>query len=174
MYLVNLKGWERRFYRIGCGVSNARLVIEFHLSQQEASGLARGRNAAALENRLGPGELITGFHVPVDPASQRSAYLKVRERASYEYAMVSAAVAIDLEAGKIRTARIALGSVAQKPWRLREAETALRGQILDAEAMDRALEQSLAAARPLAGNEFKVRLARNAARRALMMAGGVA
>jgi xanthine dehydrogenase YagS FAD-binding subunit len=78
------------------------------------------------------------------------------------------------DGARIRAARIALGSVAQKPWRLTPAETALAGQTLDASSIDRALEAALAAARPPAGNEFKVVLARNAARCALLAAGGVA
>ena len=99
--------------------------------------------------------------------------MKVRERESYEYAMVVAVLVLD-EQRRIRSARIAIGSVAQKPWRLTEAETALLGQTLDAGTVDRALDTALAAARPLPGNEFKVLLARNATRRALLMAGGAA
>lgn len=147
-------------------------MADFHLTQQEAARQARA--AAGLENRLEAGELILAFRLPLDAGARRSAYVKVRERESYEYAMVSAAATVDLDGDHIRSARIALGSVAQKPWRLTEAETALRGRTLEAASVDRALDAALAAARPLPGNEFKVTLARNAARRALLAAGGAA
>jgi xanthine dehydrogenase YagS FAD-binding subunit len=148
-------------------------MVEFHLTQEEAARASSdGDNAAAIENRLRSGELITSFNIPIDAASRRSAYVKVRERESYEYALVSAAAALDAENGRIRSARIALGSIAQKPWRLTEAEVALKGQLLYAATLDRVLERALAGARPLPGNEFKVTLARNAARRALLIAGG--
>lgn len=156
------------------GPSGSREIAmtDFHLTQQEAARQARG--AAGLENRLEAGELILAFRLPLDAGARRSAYVKVRERESYEYAMVSAAATVELDGDHIRSARIALGSVAQKPWRLTEAETALRGRTLEAAPVDRALDAALAAARPLPGNEFKVTLARNAARRALLAAGGAA
>jgi xanthine dehydrogenase YagS FAD-binding subunit len=152
-------------------------MTDFHLTQEEARRAHPPPGDAAsvaLENRLRPGELIVAYSVPVGDVSRRSAYLKVRERESYEYALVAVAAAVALDGTRIRAARIALGSVAQKPWRLTPAETALAGQTLDESSVDRALEAALAAARPLAGNEFKVVLARNAARRALLTAGGVA
>ncbi len=151
-------------------------MTDFHLTQEEARRTHSPRGGAAsvaLENRLRRGELIVAYSVPVGDLSRRSAYLKVRERESYEYALVAVAAAVALDGARIRAARIALGSVAQKPWRLTPAETALAGQTLDESSVDRALEAALAAARPLAGNEFKVVLARNAARRALLTAGGV-
>jgi xanthine dehydrogenase YagS FAD-binding subunit len=147
-------------------------MTSFHLTQQEAEseGSNGGSNLAALENRLKRGEMITGFRVPVDAASRRSGYLKVRERASYEYAMVSTAVAVDLQGDRIQSVRVALGSVAQKPWRLPGAERALVGAPLQAPLVASALEAALADARPLGGNEFKVRLARDAALRAILTA----
>ncbi len=160
-------------------------MTDFHLTQQEAArvhpplaggpGGPRGDGASVgVENRLRRGELIVAYSLPIDDVSRHSAYLKVRERESYEYALVAVAAAVALDGARIRAARIALGSVAQKPWRLTPAETALAGQTLDASTIDRALEAALAAARPPAGNEFKVVLARHAARRALLAAGGVA
>jgi xanthine dehydrogenase YagS FAD-binding subunit len=152
-------------------------MTDFHLTQEEARRAHPPRGGAAsvvLENRLRRGELIVAYTVPVGDVSRRSAYLKVRERESYEYALVAVAAAVALDGGRIRAARIALGSVAQKPWRLTPAEMALAGQTLDEPSVDRALEAALAAARPLAGNKFKVVLAKNAARRALLTAGGVA
>ena len=123
-------------------------------------------------NVLRPGELIVAIELPV-PARQ-SAYVKVRERESYEYATVSAAAAVDIEAGVIRRARVALGSVAHRPWRLDEAERRLAGVRLDDRAALRAaLGASFADARPLSGNAYKLPLARNAALRALELAGGI-
>jgi|SRR5882672_361018 len=158
---------------IGAGGRRIIAMNEFHLSQQDAAKqFPDHKDVATLENTLRPDELITGFRVPIDAAAKRSAYLKVRERESYEYAMVSAAAALDLDGGRIRGVRIALGSVAQKPWRLAEAEAALRGQPLNGAAIDRALDRSLSAARALPGNEFKIALARNVARRVVLAAGG--
>lgn len=105
---------------------------------------------------------------------ERSAYVKVRERASYEYALVSAAAAVRIENGAIASARIALGSVAQRPWRLEAAERALVGAAPAKTAVLPAIEAALADARPLAHNAYKVRLAANAAARAVVLAGGAA
>ncbi len=127
---------------------------EFHLTPQEA-GLR--------ENRLGPDELIVGYRIPLDgPDGQ--AYVKIRERASYEYAIVSAAAAVRRDG----TARVALGSVAGKPWRLPD----LAGVPLTREALLPVVEQGMADAAPLPRNGFKVTMARNAAVRALLTAGG--
>jgi xanthine dehydrogenase YagS FAD-binding subunit len=160
------------------GASGARTlpIGDLLLTQEEAAAHSGGRvtNVAALETRLEPGEIIIGFRVPADPAARRSAYVKVRERQSYEYAMVSAAVAIDLDGGRIRSARVALGSVAQRPWRLVAAERALAGVPLRSESVGQALDLALADARPPKGNDFKIRLARNAAQRALLAAAGAA
>jgi xanthine dehydrogenase YagS FAD-binding subunit len=158
------------------------LMTDFHLTQEEAArahpplagGPAGNGASVVMENRLHRGELIVAYSIPISDVSRHSAYLKVRERESYEYALVAVAAAVAFDGARIRSARIALGSVAQKPWRLTPAETALAGQTLDASSVDRALEAALGAARPRAGNEFKVVLVRNAARRALLAAGGVA
>ena len=150
-------------------------MTEFHLTQEEAASASGGReNGAVAENRLTQGDLIVGFEIPIDAASRRSAYVKVRERESYEYALVTAAAALHLDGRTIRAVRVALGSIAQKPWRLRDAEAALQGQTVDNATIERALAKALAVARPLPGNEFKVALARNAARRAIEIAGGIA
>ncbi len=121
-------------------------------------------------NVLRHGELITAIELPA-PAP-RSAYLKVRERESYEYATVSAAAALDLDGDRIVRARIALGSVAQRPWRLYAAEDRLAGletgdRDVLRNAVRSALEVSFADARPLAHNAYKIPLARNAALRAV-------
>jgi xanthine dehydrogenase YagS FAD-binding subunit len=120
-------------------------------------------------NVLRHGELIISIELPA-PA-RRSAYLKVRERESYEYATVSAAVAIELDGSTIAHARIALGSVAHRPWRLPAAEERLAGLATgDREALRGAIDTSFAEARPLSGNAHKIPLARNAALRALEIA----
>ena len=122
---------------------------------------------------LEPGELILAVVVPASPLARRSHYLKVRERASYEFALVSAAVGVELDGSAIRAATVALGGVAPKPWRL--AGVALQGvDVEDDAGLRTALEPDFAAARPGQRNGFKVELARRAVVRALQTAGGVA
>jgi xanthine dehydrogenase YagS FAD-binding subunit len=110
---------------------------------------------------LGHGELILAVELPALPFAARSAYRKVRERASYAFALVSVAAALDLADGAVREARIALGGVAHKPWRAARAEAALRGAPATAESFRRAAEAELAEAQPQPGNAFKVPMARN-------------
>lgn len=107
------------------------------------------------------GELITAVDLPALPMAARSAYRKVRDRASYAFALVSVAAAVDVADGTIREARIALGGVAHRPWRARRAEDALRGAPVTEEAFRRAADAELAEARPLRDNAFKVPMARN-------------
>ena len=118
-----------------------------------------------LHNVLQQGELIT--HIELPAPARRSAYLKVRERESYEYATVSAAVAVETDGELIRSARIALGSVAHRPWRLDAAERDLVGRRVGSPEARQAVEVAFADARPLSHNAFKIPLARNAALRAL-------
>ncbi|MDB5099729.1 MAG: aromatic aldehyde oxidoreductase FAD-binding subunit [Cyanobacteria bacterium RYN_339] len=119
------------------------------------------------EHVLGHGELITAVTVPAAPWAARSHYLKVRDRASYEFALASAAVALEVEAGVIRQARIALGGVGTVPWRAYAAEAALVGQPPTEATFDEAARMELAQARPLAQNAFKVTLAARALVKAL-------
>jgi len=120
-------------------------------------------------NILRHGEFITAIELPA-PAP-RSAYLKIRERESYEYATVSAAAALEMEGSTIRKARIALGSVAHRPWRLTAAEAKLAGiEIGDRDALRAAIEASFADARPLSHNAYKIPLAKNAALRVIQTA----
>jgi xanthine dehydrogenase YagS FAD-binding subunit len=122
-----------------------------------------------IENTLRHGELIVG--VELSAAARNSAYLKLRERESYEYAIVSAAVALDLEGDRISRARIALGSVAHKPWRLAQAERSLIGvSASDSVAIRKALNASFGDAKPLMHNAYKITLAKNAAERAIRLA----
>jgi xanthine dehydrogenase YagS FAD-binding subunit len=103
-----------------------------------------------VETVLAPGDLITGFNVPAGPWTRRSLYLKIRDRQSYEFALASAAVAIDRVGSKVREARIALGGIATIPWRSREAEDALAGKILTEAAAEAAARAAFADARPRA------------------------
>jgi xanthine dehydrogenase YagS FAD-binding subunit len=146
-------------------------MTNFHLTQAEAA--ADGHDAARTETQLKADELIVAYHIPIRPG-ERSAYVKVRERESYEYALVAAAASVHLESGGIRTARIALGSVAQRPWRLASAEAALIGQPPTREALLPPIRAALTDARPLEHNAYKIEMAANAAMRALLAAGGKA
>ena len=121
---------------------------------------------------LEPGDLIVAVRLP--PASRNFAaharYLKVRERTSYAFAVVSAAAALQIENGRIAEARLALGGVAAKPWRARAAEQALKGVAPDAANFREAAQSALADARPSGDNAFKIELARRVIVRALSLA----
>jgi xanthine dehydrogenase YagS FAD-binding subunit len=112
------------------------------------------------ENVLEKGELITAVLLPNDPIAQRSHYLKVRDRASYEFALASAAVALELEGEIIRRARVAMGGVATVPWRSKEAEAGLQGKPANTETFRRAADAALAGAVPRQHNAFKIELAK--------------
>lgn len=112
------------------------------------------------ETLLEPGELITAVELPPPlPWGRTSTYRKVRDRASYAFALVSVAAALDVRRGTVRNVRIALGGVAHKPWRAWEAETALIGGPATEQAFRAAAQAELSAARPLRDNEFKIELA---------------
>jgi xanthine dehydrogenase YagS FAD-binding subunit len=113
-------------------------------------------------------ELITAVDLPPLPFAANSRYRKVRDRASYAFALVSVAAALDVADGAVRDVRLALGGVAHKPWRATKAEQALRGAPASEASFRAAADAELAEARPLAGNAFKVPLARNAVVRTLM------
>src|ERR1700730_6915584 len=124
------------------------------------------------DNTLDRGDLIAAIEVPASPEGRASHYLKVRDRESYEFALVSAAAAVATDGRRIRSARLALGGVAHKPWRLSVAEAALRGASLDEGVTLRsAIATSFGDARPLPHNAFKVELAQRVALRALQTAG---
>jgi xanthine dehydrogenase YagS FAD-binding subunit len=124
------------------------------------------------DNVLERGDLIVAVDLPPRPEGRASHYLKVRDRQSYEFALVSVAVAMATDGGGIRSARFAMGGVAHKPWRLTAAENALRGVSLDdTAALEAAIAMSFGDARPLAHNAFKVELAQRAVLRALQTAG---
>ncbi len=127
-----------------------------------------------VETVLLPGELITALVIPASAAARRSRYLKLRDRASFEWALVSAAAGIDLDTGgNIREARLAVGGVGTKPWRLPRIEQALIGARLSPEALRPVAELAGEGARPRNGNAFKVELMKRAIVRALLAAGEV-
>lgn len=123
------------------------------------------------ETTLEPGELITAFLVPASPWARRSLYLKVRQRESYEFALASAAVALDLTPDRtVHGVRIALGGVATVPWRAQDAEAALLGKTLDEQAATAAAEAAFANATPRTDNAYKVALGKRTLVRALLQA----
>jgi xanthine dehydrogenase YagS FAD-binding subunit len=119
------------------------------------------------ETVLEHGELITAVELPAAPWAAKSHYLKVRDRASYEFALASAAVALEVAGGVIKTARVALGGVATKPWRAADADKVLIGQKPSPELFAKAGEAATNGALPRPGNAFKVVLARRVVARAL-------
>jgi xanthine dehydrogenase YagS FAD-binding subunit len=127
-------------------------------------------NTPNIENALQPEELITYVDLPKPVAGAKSAYLKLRDRASYEFALSSAAIVARVEGGHIRYVRVALGGVATKPWRSHEAEMALLGKRADLETFRKAAEAALAGAEPRKDNAFKVELAKRCITHALKMA----
>jgi len=115
-----------------------------------------------LDTTLPSGALITAVEIPAPPANARSTYRKVRDRASYAFALTSVAAEVVVADGTVASARIALGGVAHQPWRARRAEQSLIGGPATEDAFGAAADAELAQARPLAGNEFKVELTRRA------------
>ena len=124
-----------------------------------------------IETALEPGEVIAAITVPANPAARRSHYLKVRDRASFEFAVVSAAVALDMDGARIRQARVALGGVGTKPWRVPRVEAALVGASLDPSALRSAAALAAEGAQGRGHNDFKIELMQRAIVRALETAG---
>ncbi|MBX0290268.1 xanthine dehydrogenase family protein subunit M [Hymenobacter sp. HSC-4F20] len=125
-----------------------------------------------IETVLEPGELIVSILVPAGAYTQRSTYLKVRERSSYAYALTSAAVGLDVQGGSIRSARVALGGVGAQPWRSREAEQILTGAPATEATFRAAAAAALRGAQPREHNRFKVELAQNTLVQALQKVAG--
>lgn len=121
------------------------------------------------ETVLRPGDVITHVDLPALPMAARSRYLKVRDRASYEFALASAAVAFEVQGGKIQAARVALGGVGTVPWRSPQAEAALIGQAVGLAAFKQAADAALAGASAGRDNAYKVELAKRTLVRALTM-----
>ena len=123
-----------------------------------------------IETTLRAGEIITAFWVPSAPFTRRSVYVKVRDRASYEFAIAAAAVALDLDAGRVRSVRIGLGGMAYRPWRAEAAEKILTGQPVTEESAQAAARAALEPARTHGYNDYKPELARRTLVRALLQA----
>jgi xanthine dehydrogenase YagS FAD-binding subunit len=127
-------------------------LVDFHRLPQDAP---------ERDTLLGPDELIVAVDLPLLPVAARSRYRKVRERASFAFALVSVVAALDVVEGEVRDVRIAFGGLAHKPWRAHAAEAVLRGSSATVAKFAEAAEAELAAARPLRDNAYKVDLARN-------------
>jgi xanthine dehydrogenase YagS FAD-binding subunit len=123
-----------------------------------------------LDTNLGRDEIVTAVELPAEGFAKNYTYLKIRDRLSYAFALVSVAAGLELDGGKIREARLALGGVAHKPWRDKSAEEALRGQEPNQAAFTQAADLVLRDAKGLAHNAFKIQLARRAIVRALTQA----
>ena len=126
------------------------------------------------DNNLQHGELIVAIELPKSNFGKNAYYLKVRDRASYAFALVAVAAALEIDGDTIKQARVVLGGVAHKPWRSREAEAALTGRRVGEESFRQAAEAALQGAKPLAQNAYKVELGKRAVVRALLRASKLA
>jgi xanthine dehydrogenase YagS FAD-binding subunit len=142
------------------GPAGARAIplVDFHRLPQDSP---------ERDTTLGPDELIVAVDLPLLPVAARSRYRKVRERASFAFALVSVAAALDVVGGEVRDVRIAFGGLAHKPWRAHAAEAVLRGAAANVSMFTQAADAELAAAEPLRDNAYKLDLARNALVRTL-------
>lgn len=134
-------------------------------------------NTPQRDTNLEPGELITAIILPPISFAKSGVYLKLRDRTSYAFALISVAAAVDLSGSKIKDARLAMGGVAHKPWRPSEAEKFLIGKTANVTTFEQAADIALREAKPLTHNKFKVDMAKRAIRRALTISakgGGVA
>ena len=134
-------------------------------------------NTPERDTNLEPGELITAVILPPVSFAKSGVYLKLRDRASYAFALVSVATALEVSGEQIKNARVSLGGVAHKPWRATEAEEFLIGKTANKSSFEQAAEIALKDAKPLAHNRFKVELSKRAIRRALAVSaqgGGIA
>ena len=123
-----------------------------------------------IDNTMKAGEIVTAIELPAKGFAANWSYLKIRDRLSYAFALVSVAAALELDSGRIKEARVALGGVAHKPWRVTEAEASLRGQTAGATAFAKAAELLLQGAKGYSHNAFKIGLARRAIVRTLTQA----
>src|SRR5205807_729678 len=141
--------------------SRAIPIADFHLLPG---------NTPDRETVLEPGDLITHVTLPPAVAGSKQVYLKLRDRASYEFALASAAVVITIADGNVTRARVALGGVGTKPWRSPEAEAALAGKAATAANFRKAAEAAMHDAKPQSENGFKIELAKRCLTHALQMA----
>ncbi|HEX8145443.1 MAG TPA: xanthine dehydrogenase family protein subunit M [Pyrinomonadaceae bacterium] len=178
-------GWSEKCVATYPGdMANALYALEAQVRVREASGRERTipindfhrlpGDTPERDNNLKHGELITAIELPKSPFAENSYYLKVRDRASYAFALVAVAAALELDGGRVKQARVVLGGVAHKPWRSLDAEAALTGRPASDESFRRAAEAALKGAKPLAHNAYKVELGKRAVVRALMRASRLA
>jgi xanthine dehydrogenase YagS FAD-binding subunit len=158
---VALAALEATIHVQGPKGSRAIAFADFHLLPG---------NTPQRETVLEPGELITQVTLPPPVAGSKHVYLKLRDRASYEFALASAAVVITVAGRNVTRARVALGGVGTKPWRSPEAEKALAGQPADVTSFRKAAEAALRDAKPQSENGFKIELAKRCLTHALQMA----
>ncbi len=125
------------------------------------------------ENVLKQNEIVEEVTLPAASAGRAGTYLKVRERNTWDFAVVAAAVVLDMSGGRCREAQVVLGAVAPAPWRSPRAEAVLRGAKIDLNVAAKAAEAALEGARPMTHNGYKVPLAKNLVRRAILKAAGV-
>jgi xanthine dehydrogenase YagS FAD-binding subunit len=174
-------GWSEKCVATYPGdMANALYALEAQVRVRNAAGRERTipigdfhrlpGDMPEKDNNLEHGELIVAIDLPKSTFANNYYYLKVRDRASYAFALVAVAAALELRGGRIRQARVVMGSVAHKPWRSAEAETALNGRSASEENFRRAADAALAGAKPLAHNAYKVELGKRAIVRALMRA----
>jgi xanthine dehydrogenase YagS FAD-binding subunit len=127
-----------------------------------------------IDTTLRPDELILSIDLQKSPYADHSAYVKARDRASYAFALVSAAAALELDGSTIRSARLSLGGVAHKPWRAESAESALTGQPISEAVFRKAADEAVKGAHTYEYNAFKVEMAKQTIIRAFTVAGGMA
>jgi xanthine dehydrogenase YagS FAD-binding subunit len=142
----------------GSGGTRTILFEDFHLPPGDSPHR---------ETALDPGELILSVEIPASPAAANSMYMKVRDRASYEFALVSVALALHLEEGRVRDARVAFGGVATRPWRAKDVEQVLEREPLTEDVIERAARAAVRYAEPRRDNAFKVDLLYQSVIRAL-------
>ena len=150
---------------------DARVVLSGPQGERRVAleALYPARASAEREHTLAPGELVMAVDLPTGAAARASGYLKVRDRAAFQFALVSLAWAVTREGGRLRRVRLAAGGVGTRPWRLRDSEALLEGGADEACTWRRAAEASGQGAQPLPGNAFKLELLR----RCVLQAGGV-
>ena len=174
-------GWSEKCVATYPGdMANALYALEAQVRIRNAAGRERTipigefhrlpGDTPEKDNNLQHGELIVAIDLPKSNFANNYHYLKVRDRASYAFALVAVAAALELDGERIRQSRVVMGSVAHKPWRSEEAEAALSGRPATEENFRRAAEAALAGAKPLAHNAYKVELGKRAVVRALMRA----
>lgn len=174
-------GWSDKCVATYPGdMANALYALEAQVRVRNAAGRERSipienfhrlpGDTPEKDNNLAHGELIVAIDLPKSNFANNYYYLKVRDRASYAFALVAVAAALDMDRNRIRQARVVMGGVAHKPWRSPEAEAALAGGPATEENFRKAAEAALLSAKPLAHNTYKVELGKRAIVRALMRA----